>query len=214
MNSTSNGTFYVRVPTAITINMESRMYRENSVEALVAKLKNPSADDLSKHIGRLQCDLSGFGNMGNVGMDKMAQKMLGAGGPSMGTDLASTIGSITNLVKKRPAAEDDDDEDADGQNTGESPSKRAKTGGASGMGQQQQEGSPADAKKTEKWWNRAAFRCDRETDLENLITGVHEDLLSSKGQIAKLIEDVRVLCVSLLALKAFLIYTRLSVYVF
>ena len=211
VNNKSNGTFYVRIPTAITINIESRLFRENSVEAIIAKMKNASAEELGKHIGRLQTDLSSFGNMGNIGIDGMAQKMMGAGGPSIGQDLGATIGNIQNLVKAT-AVESDAEDGEDDDDNAETPSKRQKKG-ASGQEEKGTEESPN--KPVVKWWNKAAFHVARENDLNKLITGVHEDLLQGKESIMKQIEDVRVLYVSHLALKAFHVkQTLLSVYVF
>ena len=157
MKNTSNGTFYVRIPIAITINIESRLFRENSVEAIIAKMKNASAEELGKHIGRLQADLSSFGNMGNIGIDGMAQKMIGAGGPSIGQDLGATIGNIQNLVKAT-AVESDAEDGEDDDDNAETPSKRQKKG-ASGQEEKGTEESPN--KPMVKWRNKAAFHVAR-----------------------------------------------------
>lgn len=191
-NTVTNGIFYVRIPTAITVNYESAIERENSVEALLHKMKNASGEELGKHVGRLQTDLGSFGNFGGVDMTGFGERMMATGGPRGMTDLGSTLGKITNLVKPREdddEGDDDEDEGAAGGDAGEapegSPSKKARKGEKPGVG-----GSP----KEPKWWNRPAFQVEREADISEAMTKLLEEMLAAKDSLRKVVEDVRVFC--------------------
>ena len=190
-NTVTNGIFYVRIPTAITVNYESAIERENSVEALLHKMKNASGEELGKHVGRLQTDLGSFGNFGGVDMTGFGERMMATGGPRGMTDLGSTLGRITNWVKPREdddEGDDDEDEGAAGGDAGEapegSPSKKAR------KGEKPVGGSP----KEPKWWNRPAFQVEREADISEAITKLLEEMLAAKDSLRKVVEDVRVFC--------------------
>ena len=198
MNTNKNGTFYVRVPTAITINFQSTVMRENSVEALMHKFKNATPEDLSKHVGRLQMDLGSFGNMGGIDIDGFGQRMLSNGGPKIGQDMGAMLGKVTSLVKPSEQTEETDDEaegaqDGEGNGLPEPSHKKMKTGHPG-------EANPLASPNKSKWWNKAAFQVARETDINEMITTMHSELLSAHGALKTTIEDVRVFDLSYLVL--------------
>ena len=186
VNTMKGGIFYVRIPTMITVDFETAIVRENSVEAFLHRLKNPSAKDLSKHVGRLQTDMGNFGQMGSTGMDALGAKMIASGGPRFGDDLGSTLGKITNLVKASgDEPSDDDDEEPEGQAVDDGPNKKRKKGESS-------EATP-DTGKEAKWWNKAAYQIAREADIKELVTNLHSETLEAQAKLKKSVQDVLVL---------------------
>lgn len=172
-NKMVSGSWHVCVPTKLTCVMTSEVFRQNSVEGLLKKMKKPSEEELRKEMGRVTMNLGTFGGE-QVGIDDVGAAMLGGGGIRAGQGLGMSIGDVTNLIRPEADAEDaaveednseDDDDEGDGKGGGNGGSKK------------------------ETWWNKASFQSGREHDVQSMIDLTQKELLEQSAKLKKVAED-------------------------
>ena len=139
MNFITNHVQYIRVPTKVEVNYETSQMRSNVAEALVKRVKKPTADVIEKEVAKLGFGLDSFGEK-EISTEAIGQQMLKAG-PGQGfSGLAQSLPDIKALLPEAEEVEeeaavqepqgegdqddhDDDDGECDGE--GDEPAKKS-----------------------------------------------------------------------------------------